>query len=386
MNEFVGIRRLILTQFRNHARLEIDTNAKVISLFGPNGAGKTNILEAISILGQGRGIRGAELKEMARMGENGSPFAVSALIGQGEEERRIGVGLDVSPNGIRKITRIDGKDVSQKQTLNTIRLIWVTPQMDRIFAGSQGERRRFLDRIVAGFMPEISSQMSAYEKLMRERQKLLEQENPDRIWLSTIEKDAAGTAIAIAQARIDAISALQAEILKREKSSFPQAKLILNGALEQALLEGKQHIEAEEKFVRKLHELRPLDAQIGRASFGTHKTEFSALHIPTNMEAAKCSTGEQKALIIGLILAQARLVANGLSYGLEGCFNKPNPLIILDEAQAHFDIKRRDALAEELLEIRGQSWLSGTDKSLFDAFGNNGDIFSISASCAEKII
>lgn len=383
ISDFIGIKRLILTQFRNHARLEINPNSKAIALVGPNGTGKTNILEAISILGQGRGLRSADLADMSRHGDNGGSFAVSSLIGNSPDEHRLGVGHDTVAN--RKITRLDGREITAKQTLDVMRLIWLTPQMDRLFAATQSEKRKFLDRLVVSFMPQIAAQNSAYEKLLRERQKLLEEDRRDNIWLSTIEEQAAAAAIAIASARIETLSALQSEILGRPDGEFPKSQLVLNGEIEQKLIEGENQTAIEGAIAEKFATNRNLDKAAKRATFGVHKSEFGAIHIPTQMEAQNCSTGEQKALIIGLILAQARLVSGGVNISENACFNAPNVILLLDEAQAHFDSKRREALARETMALKGQIWLTGTDQYLFDAFGNNGECYNISPSSAVKI-
>lgn len=380
----VGIRRLILTQFRNHARLELDIDKNAVVLFGANGAGKTNILEAISMFNPGRSLRSAELLEMAREGDDGGPFAISALIGVGEEERRIGVGLDLSKDSPRKIVRMDGKDVSARQTLESIRLIWVTPQMDRIFAGPQGERRKFMDRIVLSFLPELSPQIAAYERAMKERQKLLENSNPDAVWLRALEEQAATNGVAIASARIEAMAMLQSEINKRPDGVFPKAGLRIEGNIENALLDGKGVLEIEREFAALLHNNRHKDAMIGRSLIGTHRTEIFATHLGNGMDAEKCSTGEQKALLMGIIIAQARLIADGAVDDELSCFSRPNPIILIDEANAHFDEKRRSGLSEELLSLRAQSWLTGTDKSLFESFGGGAEYYQINQGKSAK--
>lgn len=388
--DFAGIRRLILTQFRNHARLELDIGAKVVVLFGANGAGKTNILEAISMLGSGRNLRSADLMEMARSGDDGGPFAISALLGQGDEQRRIGVGLDLSKDGPRKIARLDGKDAQPRQLLDTLRLVWITPQMDRIFAGAQGERRRFIDRITLSFFPELSAQTNAYERAIRERQKVLEAPNQDRIWLNALEEQAAINGVAIACARIEAIAMLQKEIDARKHSIFPKALLRIDGLVESALIAGQNAAQIEVDFARGLSANRGKDTAAGRCLIGPHRSEIYATHMGNGMDAEKCSTGEQKALLIGIIMAQACCIASGTAnseFGTDvSCFSRPNPIILLDEANAHLDATRREGLAQELLNIRAQTWLTGTDKSLFDAFAQNADFFEINSSNTAKIV
>ena len=379
----IGVRRLILTQFRNHARFELENIGKISVLYGPNGAGKTNILEAISLLNSGRGIRSAEIGELSRMGEDGGAFAVSALLGDGIDERKIGLGLDINAPSPRKIARLNGKDVSAKALSDSLRIIWLTPQMDRIFASPQSERRKFLDRLVLSFYPEVQGAFSDYEKLIRERQKILENENPDNIWLNAIEEQVSSHAIAIANARVEAIGALQTEIDNRIQSPFPKAQLLLDGFAENAILDGLDLKKLEIEIAKNFKDYRTRDQAVGRSLFGTHKTSFAARHLGNNMMAEKCSTGEQKALIIGLIIAQAKLVSQGLQSGVEGYFNRPNPVILLDEAFAHLDDERRQALSGELANLRSQSWLTGTDKELFSSLNNKANFYAISPNCAQ---
>lgn len=382
-NTFIGIRRLILTEFRNHARLEIDTQSKVIVLFGPNGAGKTNILEAISLLGAGRGLRSADISELSRNCEDGGSFAVSALMGHGIDERRIGIGLDINAPSMRKIARLNGKDISSKALGDSLRLIWLTPQMDRLFAGPNSDRRKFLDRLTLSFFPECSSSFSDYEKLLRERQKILDSEYNDPIWLSTIEEQLAIHSASMAIARVEAISALQGEIYSRENSAFPKAELILDGYGENAHAQGVKTRDLEIEIAKIFKDNRAIDKATGRSLKGAHKTQFSARHLGNGMLAEKCSTGEQKALIIGLILAQAKMVSQGLQSNSISYFNRPNPVILLDEAFAHLDELRRNALAHELVSLRAQSWLTGTDKNMFESLGEFAEFYAISPNQAK---
>lgn len=379
---FIGIRRLILTEFRNHARLEIETKAKLIVLYGPNGAGKTNILEAISLLAPGRGLRHSEIGELSRLSDYGGSFAVSALMGIDENERRIGIGLDINAPAPRKIARLNGKDVSSKALGESLRIIWLTPQMDRLFASPNSERRKFLDRLVLSFFPNCQSSFSNYEKLLRERQKILDGDFNDNVWLSTIEEQLASHSYAMAIARVEAIEALQSEINARTISAFPKAELILDGHAENAHANGAKPRDLEVEIARHFKENRPIDKASGRSLYGAHKTQFSARHKDNGMMAEKCSTGEQKALIIGLILAQAKMVSQGLQTNSTSYFNRPNPIILLDEAFAHLDKMRRNSLANELNELRAQTWLTGTDKDMFESMGEMADFYAISPNMA----
>jgi DNA replication and repair protein RecF len=379
------VARLNLTQFRNHARLDLETRDGPVCLFGPNGAGKTNILEALSLLGPGRGLRSADLDDMARQGEDGGPFAVAGLFNLGGEERRIGIGLERTATGQRRVARIDGKDAGPKDLAHTVRLLWLTPAYDRLFAGSASERRKFLDRLVFAIAPEHATQASLYEKAIRERSRLLEDARPDGRWLSIVEADAAAAGVALALARLDAIDALQAEIDARPEGAFPKAALTLEGSLETALRETPNASAIEAEFTAQLHDSRARDSQAGRALDGPHRSDLSAIHTPSGQVAQKCSTGEQKALVVTMILAQARRIASGLSTAKSAGFCGPNPLVLLDEAAAHFDPARRAALCAELQELPGQSWLTGTDQSLFDGFGQNATMFEVSAGVAKPV-
>ena len=380
------VARLNLTQFRNHARLELETQDGPVCLFGPNGAGKTNILEALSLLGPGRGLRSADLDEMARQGPDGGPFAVAGLFNLSGDERRIGIGLERTATGQRRVARIDGKDAGPKDLADTVRLLWLTPAYDRLFAGSPGDRRKFLDRLVFAISPEHATQANLYEKAIRERSKILEDARPDKRWLAILEAEAAAAGVALAMARLEAIDALQSEIDGRPDGAFPKAALTLQGTLETALRETPNASQVEAEFNAKLHDHRGRDSHAGRALEGPHRTDLSALHVPSNMAAQKCSTGEQKALVVTLILAQARRIASGLPIAKSSGFLGPNPLVLLDEAAAHFDPARRTALCAELLALPGQSWLTGTDQSLFEGFGADATRFEISAGCAKPVL
>ena len=380
------VARLNLTQFRNHARLDLETTHGPVCLFGPNGAGKTNILEALSLLGPGRGLRSADLDEMARQGEDGGPFAVAGLFNLNGEERRIGIGLERTSTGQRRVARIDGKDAGPKDLADTVRLLWLTPAYDRLFAGSAGERRKFLDRLVFAVSPGHASQASAYEKAIRQRSRLLEDARPDSRWLAVLEEEAARAGVALALGRLEAVNALQSEIDARPDGAFPKAALTLEGSLEAALADMPNAALVEENFAALLQNNRRRDSLAKRALDGPHRSDLSAVHVATNMAAQKCSTGEQKALVVTLILAQARRIASGLPTAKSTGFSGPNPLVLLDEAAAHFDPARRAALCGELLALPGQSWLTGTDQNLFDGFGNSATRFEISAGYAKPVL
>lgn len=372
-----AISRLVLTQYRNHARLELETGKQAVVLSGPNGAGKTNILEAISLLGPGRGLRGADLSEVSRAGPDGGPWAVSAIVDVDAEEHRLGIGLD-GGDSARRIARVDGRNAGPKDLADAVRLIWMTPAHDRLFAGPASERRKFLDRLVFAAIPEHAGVASAYDRSMRERSKLLGDERPDQRWLTVVEAEMAAAAVALASARLDAVDGLQSAIDGRAETAFPKAALSLDGLLEARLRAGERAGDLESWYCAHLVSVRPRDGAAGRAIDGPHRTDLSAIHRANGMDAAQCSTGEQKALVTGLVLAQAHRIAGGVSGGFAGG-NGPNPLVLLDEAAAHFDPARREALCAELLGLPGQAWVTGTDDSLFAGFGKDAVRFEVGA-------
>lgn len=361
------IEALRLADFRNHAALELTLDPRPACLFGVNGAGKTNILEAIAALAPGRGLRGAGLSEMAAGGESGArvrprAWSVSATLHAGGASFALGAGAERTPDGgLKRVARLDGKSASAQDVGQLLRVSWVTPAMDRLFAGPPGDRRRFLDRLTFARAPAHGQAAAGYERALRERQRLLE-EGGDPHWIGALERETAGHGAAVAAARAETVALLQAAIEARPEGAFPKAKLALEGALEAAFAAGKKSADVEEEFARALRSGRARDAASGRALEGPHRSDLLVFHAPKSMPAAQCSTGEQKALLIGLVLAHARALAADPGAG--------PALLLIDEAAAHFDADRRAGLFEELLALPGQSWLTGTDAALFDAFGD----------------
>lgn len=353
------IKRLTLTDFRSYARAEIAFDGRPAAISGPNGAGKTNILEAISLIGPGRGVRGARLDELPRIGGTGG-WAVSARVDDGEDERRFGVGADAA-NPSRRVCRIDDADAKGPGVFaNHLRFLWLTPAQDRLFVEGAGERRRFLDRMTLAHDPAHGRRSSAYEQAMRQRQRLLEEGARDDEWLTAVEAQMAEAGAAIAAARRDMTERLQAAEVAEKDSVFPAADISLDGELEEALQTRSQEAVAEE-FARRLRSRRRLDMEAGRALCGPHRSDLVAVHRAKGRHAKLCSTGEQKALLIGLVLANARALA---------ARDRAAPLILLlDEIAAHLDPDRRAALFAILDELGFQTFMTGTDKSLFEAWG-----------------
>ncbi len=366
----IVVTRLTLTDFRNYAALRLEPGPGLVVLTGPNGAGKTNLIEAISLLTAGRGLRGALFEDLTRQGNNRG-WAIAAHVSSPAGETRLGTqwipGGD-SASQTRQVV-IDG--VAQKGPAilsHHMKAIWLTPAMDRLFAGPASERRRFLDRLVTASDPEHGARVLVFEKLMRERNLLLEEASPDAAWLSGLEAQMAEAAAAIAAARLHAVQALQNHIKFLLKgSAFPASILTLQGDLEDRL-KSVPAVQAEDQYRKLLLESRGQDKAAGRTLHGPHRSDLLVTHEPKSMAAALCSTGEQKALLIGLILAQASSV---------GQESGAVPVLLLDEVAAHLDVKRRSGLFETLSELKAQSFMTGTDEALFSGLGKRADFLHV---------
>lgn len=368
-------KKLTLTDFRNYEFAELDLDGRSVVMTGPNGAGKTNVLEAISMLSPGRGLRGARLDELTRRTEaeecgTKRHWAVSGLVRQGDDDIRIGTGLDPDHAGTKRIVRIDGLPASGPGALaEYFSVVWLTPALDRLFAEGASQRRRFLDRLVLGAHPGHSAVAASFEKAMRERQRLLESAangaRADEAWLTALEAQMAEAGVALAAARLQFVKRLETEIGRSAESAFPQAGLLLTGPLEDFLRSGKSALDAEDWYHSQLARQRGEDGRAGRALVGPNRSDlevFFGLDGRERGKAAKaCSTGEQKALLIGIVLANARL-RRSLAGGAP-------PVLLLDEIAAHLDERRREALFDELHALGAQAFMTGTDRHLFRAFG-----------------
>lgn len=369
--------RLTLTDFRNYATLRLDPGAGLVALTGLNGAGKTNLVEAISLLAAGRGLRGALFEDLARQGGNRG-WAIAARIASPQGETQLGTQWMPEGDGANQTRQVVIDGVPQKSPgilAHHMRVIWLTPAMDRLFAGPASDRRRFLDRLVSANDPEHASRVLVFEKLMRERNLLLEEMRPDGIWLSGLEAQMAEAAAAIAAARLHAVAALQNHIKSLlEGSAFPASILALQGDLEDRL-KTMPAVQAEDEYRRLLLESRSPDKGAGRTLSGPHRSDLLVSHAPRSMAAALCSTGEQKALLIGLILAQASSVKEESGAA---------PVLLLDEVAAHLDIKRRSGLFETLKELGAQSFMTGTDEALFNGLGKGTDFLHVEAGMVTR--
>lgn len=371
-----ALTRLVLTDFRNYTYLKIDADNRPVVLTGANGSGKTNLLEAISFLSPGRGLRRATVSEPSRTHGPGG-WAVSGTVLCDGIEQKVGTGLVSSethsgPGRERRSVRIDGVTKSGASSLAEIfKITWLTPQMDRLFQEGASGRRRFLDRLTFGFDPAHARRTNLFEKLMRERNRLLKERRFDPAWLNSLEHQLAEQAIAISAARVETTTrlneAMDMESSAPSKAAFPKAHLTIIGTLE-AAVSTMPALALEERYRETLSKNRPIDAKAGTMTVGPHKSDLDVLHIEKQQLARLCSTGEQKALLISIILADARLQA-----GLQG----KAPVLLLDEITAHLDQKRRIALFDEIDRMKMQAWMTGTDYLLFSELGDRAQFFTV---------
>lgn len=338
----MAVTRLVLTDFRNHADAVLAPGAGFVVLTGENGAGKTNILEAVSLLAPGRGLRRASLAEMARQGGSGG-FGVAA-----ELPGPIAIGTGTQPDAPdRRLVRINGAAASAAALAEWVTVLWLTPAMDRLFVEGPGERRRFLDRLTLAIGPGHAHHATRYEAAMRQRNRLLAADTPaDPDWLAALEMRMAEHGAAVDAARREAIELLDARLAAQPEGVFARAGLALEG----------WHGDAGQ-LARELAEGRRRDAAAGRALAGPHRADLIVTHLAKSQSAHLCSTGEQKALLLGIVLAHAELVAERIDR---------TPILLLDEVAAHLDPGRRAALFERLAGA-GQVWMTGTEPELFEA-------------------
>jgi DNA replication and repair protein RecF len=335
----MALSRLSLSDFRNHADLLLLPGSGFVVLTGENGAGKTNILEAISLLSPGRGLRSASLGEMARQTGTGG-FGVAARL----------TDVDLAETPERRLVRINGAQASATALSEWLSLVWVTPAMDRLFMEGASARRRFLDRLVLALNSSHGGHANRYEAAMRQRNRLLGGEgSADPAWLSAVESQMVTHGFALAEARSHLVSALSEILAASPDGPFARAGLALEGW------------EWRDDFAAQLMSARPRDAAAGRTLAGPHRSDLSVTHIAKNQSAARCSTGEQKALLMGLVLAHAELVAAQVGR---------RPILLLDEVAAHLDPIRRDALYARLAAGGGQVWMTGTERTPFDSLGS----------------
>jgi DNA replication and repair protein RecF len=367
-----AVTRLTLTNFRNYESVRFSAPANLCVLVGANGAGKTNILEALSLLIPGRGLRNEDFGGLARKGAE--PYwGVSAEIEQPSGTVQLGTAwradtTDAEGSASARNAMIDSVPHKSAGVLaQYVKILWLTPAMDRLFAGSPGERRRFFDRLVALFDNSHVSRVTRFEKLLRERNRVLQDAASDTVWLNSIETQMSECAVAIAASRSHAIKRVAPNFAADGEGSFPWGRVTPLGELELET-EHLPAVQVEENYRRILRDARGLDRQAGRCLRGPHRSDFEVIHGPKDMLAEACSTGEQKALLLGLILAQAAAAASMLGAA---------PVLLLDEAVAHLDQLRRMGLFERLQTLGGQAWLTGTDRLLFDGIGPEAVVYRV---------
>ncbi len=351
----LAVRRLRLRDLRNWARLDLAPPPGPVLLVGPNGAGKTNLLEALSLLAPGRGLRRAAPAELDRR-PDGAPWAVAARLAGRQGVFELAVGRE--PGSERRTVTLDGRRLEDRaRRAELVGMLWLTPAHDRLFVEGPAERRRFLDRLVLAFDPRHAATVATYERLLRDRAALLRAGRHDPAWLSALEARLAAAGVAVAAARRQLVRALERHGAA-EAGPMPGVRLALEGEVERWLGEAPAAT-VEERLAAALRASRELDAASGGAAHGPHRSDLSVRDAASGEPAAACSTGRQKALLVGLLLTHARLRAALLG---------ELPILLLDEVAAHMDGQRRAALARALFELGAQAWLSGTDRELFAAF------------------
>ena len=363
-----SLSRLTLTNFRNHVDLRMELTPAPVVLTGLNGSGKTNILEAISLLVPGKGLCRASVTEWQN-NAHPEPWAVVADLEQSEKGAlRIATGRDPeNPQSERRIVLVDGRPVKSQQALaEHVAMAWITPDMDRVLADGPSARRKFIDRMAYSFDPAHAGRVHRYEKAMRERLRLLRDGVADAVWLSSLEDEMARSGIAIAAARLQLLQQLQTAIADTQ-SVFPQADLALKGSAEEGVA-NQPALLVEDSLRAALARCRGEDAQSGTCAVGPHRSDLVVVHRLQQCPAALCSTGEQKALLVAMMLAYVRILlrVRGMP-----------PLFLLDDITAHLDRVRREALFEEIRALRVQAWLTGTDEAFFASLLPYATAFSV---------
>jgi DNA replication and repair protein RecF len=370
------IRRLALTNFRSYRSASLDPERDLVVLAGANGAGKTNLIEAISLLAPGRGLRRATYEEVAFSEGDGSWAASTELEGM------LGLatlGTGIEPTGEEtarsRLCRIDREPVGSAAAFaDHLRVVWLTPAMDQLFMGPASERRHFLDRLVLAVDAQHRSRVSALERSLRSRNRLLEEPRPDHHWLDAIEHETAELAVAVAAGRSETVQRLQGALAQRKDETFPSAEIALDGWMEK-LLPSHPAVEIEERYRAVLKDSRPRDAAAGRTLDGPHLTDLSVVYAPKSISAADASTGEQKALLIGLVLAHSSLLAEMTGFA---------PVLLLDEVVAHLDPGRRTALYDALGRLGAQVWMTGADPAAFADVAARADVFTVTPGAVQR--
>ncbi len=359
MHTQLALVSLRLSHFRSHKSFDFETDGGPVAIFGANGAGKTNILEAISMLSPGRGLRRAKGEHLARKPE-ALGWKVAAILENLDRTYEIET---MSENGGSRQVRIDGKAAPQIGLGQIARMLWLVPSMDRLWIEGAEGRRRFLDRMAFSFFPSHGDTVLTYEKAMRERNRLLKDGQRDAGWYAALEMQMARTGTKILRNRQAAIARIGAA-QEKAKTAFPSANLLLVQS------EGTPDVSDNENLLKSAFEnSRPRDLMAGRTLVGPHRADLFAEYAEKNMPAQECSTGEQKALLVSLMLANCRALKAEIGV---------SPILLLDEIAAHLDTDRRAALYDEICALGAQAWMTGTEKDLFESLGSRATYLEIS--------
>ena len=378
----LAVRQLRLTDFRNYRQLRLDCDLTPVVLVGANGAGKTNLLEALSFLVPGRGLRRARLEEVCRRSggddAEAAAWAVAATLDTPDGRVAIGTGLQPGRSEgdlLRRVVRIDGRPAASQTALGLhVAAVWLTPQLDRLFLDGASDRRRFLDRLVTALHPEHAGNVAAYENALRQRSRLLGEGNRDPHWFTALEDTMARHGVALAANRADTVQRLDAAA-RLGVGPFPRASLAMAGEID-GWIAAMAALDAEDRVRNALAVNRLRDAEAGTTSIGPHRSDLAVRHLDLDLPAAEGSTGQQKAVLVSIALAHARLVS--LSRG------RP-PLLLLDEIAAHLDSMRREALFEEVVALGAQSWMTGTDAELFTPLAGRAQLLRVAGGSIAAI-
>ncbi|MCG6903794.1 MAG: DNA replication/repair protein RecF [Rhodobacter sp.] len=362
----LALTELTLSHFRSHKSARLKLDGRPVAIYGPNGAGKTNILEAVSLFSPGRGLRRAAADEMARQPE-ALGWKVTGVLQSLHQVHELSTWAE--PGTARQVT-IDGKSATQTALGRIARMVWLVPSMDRLWIEGADGRRRFLDRITLSFEPGHAENTLIYEKAMRERNRLLKDQVRDPHWYTVLEQQMAVAGTALQSSRQAALARL-AQAQDGAETAFPVAELNLTGA------EGSTPPEQVEDFARALADSRQKDLYAGRTLIGPHRADIDAQYTAKGIPARQCSTGEQKALLISLILANARALAQD--------FGAP-PILLLDEVAAHLDARRRAALYDEICALGAQAWMTGTGAELFEDLKDRAGLFHVTDTATGSTI
>lgn len=353
-----AVDQITLTNFRNYESARLQSAAPIVVITGENGAGKTNLLEAVSLLSPGRGLRHAQISDLKARAQIANDVG-GVLWGVAGDVDGVAISTGANPKSKgskRRVVQVNGVPVAGQYVLaDHVSMVWLTPQMDGLFLDDAGARRRFVDRLVYAFDPAHAGRVNRYEKIMRQRNRLLKEGRHDPAWFDALHRQMAETGVAVAAARLDMITRLDAMATQMD-TPFPRPQISLIGSVENNLFQGQVAVQVEQDFYDALNQALPLDRENGKTSVGPHRSDMATIHRGKNMPAHLCSTGEQKALLIGIVLAHALM--------LQGEHKRP-PVLLLDDIAAHLDEFRRQSLFDLIQTTAMQCWMTGTEVDAF---------------------